>query len=306
VGFYAYDANGNVTDLVGTNGTGLAHYEYDPFGNPLVATGTLAAANPFRFSTKYTDDETGLVYYGIRYYSPEMGRWLSRDPIGERGGRNLYGFVNNSPVNYFDPYGLWKSWTHKNLTKKAWQSVTRPEDMEKYGRRILKILKEENVGIDSGKTFKMHEWHFGRGIDEDIQTAKNAYTQLLSEQWERMSGKIGSPSKDNCLDALKIVGQLSHAWQDYYGHAVHIDSDGESETIGNLTGNPEAPGSDMKPASWGGVWNSGEHEWIEPGKQAPDAKHREQSAITWTKDKFNTFVELWWTPCKCYAEQMFK
>jgi RHS repeat-associated protein len=105
VGFYAYDANGNVTDLVGTNGTGLAHYEYDPFGNPFVATGALAAANPFRFSTKYTDDETGLVYYGYRYYSPSLGSWLSRDPIVEEGGLNLYGFVGNDPVGNVDYLG---------------------------------------------------------------------------------------------------------------------------------------------------------------------------------------------------------
>jgi RHS repeat-associated protein len=106
VGFYAYDANGNVTDLVGTNGTGLAHYEYDSFGNPLVATGVLAAANPFRFSTKYTDDETGLVYYGYRYYSPELGRWLSRDPLEEGVELNIYAFVMNRPLNWHDPFGL--------------------------------------------------------------------------------------------------------------------------------------------------------------------------------------------------------
>jgi RHS repeat-associated protein len=106
VGYYAYDANGNVTDLVGTNGTVLARYEYDPFGNPLVATGALAAANPFRFSTKYTDDETGLVYYGYRYYSPEMGRWLSRDPIGERGGLNLFCIAANAPIDVIDVLGM--------------------------------------------------------------------------------------------------------------------------------------------------------------------------------------------------------
>jgi len=45
-------------------------------------------------------------YYGFRYYNPSTGRWLSRDPIAERGGLNLYGMVGNNPINYFDPYGL--------------------------------------------------------------------------------------------------------------------------------------------------------------------------------------------------------
>jgi RHS repeat-associated protein len=57
----------------------------------------MAKANPFRFSTKYQDDETGLLYYGYRYYDPGTGRWPNRDPIGQWGGDNLYGFVGNAP-----------------------------------------------------------------------------------------------------------------------------------------------------------------------------------------------------------------
>ena len=65
------------------------------------------SSTPFQFSTQYTDNETDLVYYGYRYYSPALGRWLSRDPIEEQGGLNLYGFVNNDPVNKWDRLGLW-------------------------------------------------------------------------------------------------------------------------------------------------------------------------------------------------------
>jgi len=65
----------------------------------------LVASNPFRFSTKYTDPDTGLLYYGYRHYSPSLGRWLSRDPIGEDGGANLYGFVGNDPANGVDSFG---------------------------------------------------------------------------------------------------------------------------------------------------------------------------------------------------------
>jgi RHS repeat-associated protein len=68
--------------------------------------GEAAAANPFRFSTKYTDAETGLLYYGFRYYDPAHGRWLGRDPYEESGGANLYGFVQNSPTWAVDPLGL--------------------------------------------------------------------------------------------------------------------------------------------------------------------------------------------------------
>ena len=63
--------------------------------------------NPWQFSTKYFDPETAFSYYGYRYYDPVTGRWPSRDPIGERGGLNLYGFVGNEPINSFDLLGNW-------------------------------------------------------------------------------------------------------------------------------------------------------------------------------------------------------
>ena len=86
-----YDGNGNVMGLVSaSDGSVVAQYEYGPFAEPLRATGPLAADNPFRFSTKYTDPDTGLVYYSYCYYAPSTGRWLNRDPIAERGGLNIY------------------------------------------------------------------------------------------------------------------------------------------------------------------------------------------------------------------------
>jgi RHS repeat-associated protein len=66
----------------------------------------MAKVNPFRFSTKYQDDETDLLYYGYRYYRADIGRWLSRDPVNEGGGANLYGLVANNPVMKVDPLGL--------------------------------------------------------------------------------------------------------------------------------------------------------------------------------------------------------
>jgi RHS repeat-associated protein len=104
--FVAYDRNGNVTALVNAaDGSISARYEYGPFGEPIRATGFQCKANPFRWSTKYWDDETDLVYYGYRYYSPSLGKWISRDPIGEEGGVNLYEFAGNSPVVLFDISG---------------------------------------------------------------------------------------------------------------------------------------------------------------------------------------------------------
>ncbi len=102
-----YDGNGNLAALLNADSGALeAAYEYDPFGNLLRVEGPYAATNPFRFSTKYTDNETGLVYYGLRYYSPSLGRFINRDTLGEKGGVNLYGFTENNPLNSFDYLGM--------------------------------------------------------------------------------------------------------------------------------------------------------------------------------------------------------
>jgi RHS repeat-associated protein len=77
-----------------TDGTLHATYEYDPFGRLLKSTGSKANENPYRFSTKPMDAETGLYYYGYRYLDVDLGRWVNRDPIGERGGWNLHLFIS--------------------------------------------------------------------------------------------------------------------------------------------------------------------------------------------------------------------
>ena len=101
-----YDNNGNITRYLDTNGNTVASYAYDAFGRTVAATGPLADVFPHRFSTKYFDPETGLYYYGYRYYLPTLMRWLNRDPIEEKGGLNLYAFCDNNAVLKLDAIGL--------------------------------------------------------------------------------------------------------------------------------------------------------------------------------------------------------
>ncbi len=101
-----YDANGNVTAYVDANGTVRGHFECDAFGNTVAMWGDLAHTFKFRFSTKYWDDETRSYYYGYRHYAPKLGCWLSRDPIEENGGKNVYGFLENEPISSIDIRGL--------------------------------------------------------------------------------------------------------------------------------------------------------------------------------------------------------
>jgi RHS repeat-associated protein len=104
--FPCYDHNGNVTAYVSESGSIAARYTYTPFGEVMSQSGPMAGQFRFRFSTKYQDAATGLYYYGYRVYDPQLMRFLNRDPVGEEGGLNLYGFVGNDPVNRIDSLGL--------------------------------------------------------------------------------------------------------------------------------------------------------------------------------------------------------
>jgi len=95
-----------VTDLLNeSTDQPSAHYQYDPFGRRLAATGPLAE-QPYQWSTKEHHASSGLVYYLYRFYDAENGRWVNRDPIGELGGVNLYGFVGNYTLGFVDGLGL--------------------------------------------------------------------------------------------------------------------------------------------------------------------------------------------------------
>jgi RHS repeat-associated protein len=92
--------------LLNTNQVVVARYLYDPFGNILSMSGSMADANLYRFSSKEAHSASGLVYYLYRFYESGYQRWLIRDLIGELGGLNMYLFVKNAPTGFYDPLGL--------------------------------------------------------------------------------------------------------------------------------------------------------------------------------------------------------
>jgi RHS repeat-associated protein len=126
--YYHADGNGNITCLINASQSVVARYRYDPFGNTLSQSGTLAVANVYRFSSKEIHTNSLMYYYGYRFYDPGLQRWLNRDPIAESGfdqvlqervwfaigprlyfynvNRNLYLYLGNDPVRRIDPLGL--------------------------------------------------------------------------------------------------------------------------------------------------------------------------------------------------------
>lgn len=108
--FYHADGNGNITYLVDSSQTLAASYRYDPYGNTISSSGSLASDNTYQFSSKMIHATSDLYYYGYRWYAPIWQRWINRDPIEEDGGINLYGFVGNSSIQRIDADGRWVWW----------------------------------------------------------------------------------------------------------------------------------------------------------------------------------------------------
>ena len=141
--YVAHDGNKNVTDLVPSNGArAIEHYEYTPFGGPRIVVNDSALSNgnaksisPIQYSSEYYDATLGLVSYNFRNLLPEVGRWMSRDPLSEVGSAVLtpaikdfdkgidssdYQFVENDPIGEFDVIGLAPCNCYLEATCKAW------------------------------------------------------------------------------------------------------------------------------------------------------------------------------------------
>jgi RHS repeat-associated protein len=183
--FYVYDGNGNVGGLIGaSDGTVTARYDYNVFGETILTEGAFAAANPFRFSTKFTDLETGHLYYGYRCYSPETGRWLSRDSIGEEGGASLYAYVANAPTSWCDPFGLALyafDGTNNDGERDTWES-----DSEN-GPTNVKILYDLFKG-------KNRYYAYGVGTRDGVLNSLG------------LAGGLGGKSRER--NALKVVEEF--------------------------------------------------------------------------------------------------
>ena len=101
--YYLFDALGSVIGLTDASGNPVESYRYNAYGQPLQAS---TVGNPYMFTGRRFDSETGLYYYRNRYYSPQLRRFIEPDPIGFEGGMNLYAYVGNDPGNAVDPLGL--------------------------------------------------------------------------------------------------------------------------------------------------------------------------------------------------------
>ena len=201
-----YDHNGNVVCYVSESGAVAAQYVYDPYGNVIEQHGGYPDLFNFGFSTKYLDRETGMLSYQRRFYRPDLGRWLNRDPIEEEGGDNLYEFVCNRPAALYDRYGLRMGYIGPNVVDSGdghgvgwiWLAIF-GESWFSVHRKIIYDLKN----CDSGRPLKQTYDYFSvpkqnRRWDfvDDLSGEKRsmAYEEILSISAESLYEHCGSLS----------------------------------------------------------------------------------------------------------------
>jgi RHS repeat-associated protein len=163
VRYYHTDGLGSIIGLTNESGQEVTQYAYDPFGN--VTISGEASDNPFQYTGR-ENDGTGLYYYRARYYSPELQRFISEDPIGLAGGINQFAYVRNRPLNNNDPLGLFE------VTHNIWT------DYATYGANASEFQKERNFQHTAklGKCFaicmiKGHKYSYpvvSKGIEQWI------------------------------------------------------------------------------------------------------------------------------------------
>ncbi len=223
---YTYDANGNVGQLIDGTPTSwnastamVARYEYDPYGKVTQSAGSYAAANPFRFSTKWFDAETGFGYWGERYYWPELGRWLNRDPIEEAGGVNLYGYVGNAPVGRLDALGhgvlcllkctidCWECWVVMNCYADAGNYCGHPQRM---------VECEEECALTGKSTYEcyiecLRKWKppaadgLGKGAGN-----REGWTRCMKSKLAECLDDEDPEDFEDCADCVICLLQCSH------------------------------------------------------------------------------------------------
>ncbi|MDO5319287.1 MAG: RHS repeat-associated core domain-containing protein, partial [bacterium] len=169
-----YDHNGNIVCYVSETGVIAGQYVYDPYGNVIEQYGTMPNQFNFGFSAKYFDRETGMLSYQRRFYRSDLGRWLNRDPIGERDCLNLYVFCRNSIPIFVDYLGL---------TRVA---ITMGTELKDSGRGELEFLRVTVTTIEPPKSgwllnFIQLKKPYGQGWSVDQQGGLGPYYYNLIE-----------------------------------------------------------------------------------------------------------------------------
>ena len=204
--FYTFDERGNIAQRTGSTGAVVSTDLYDAFG---ARTGTAAQSDPWGFGAQdgyFTDSETGLLLLTHRYYDPQSGRFLTRDPIGYDGGVNLYGYVENSPVDFMDSdgYGRFHISGQGQQLDGDYQSHIADADEAKGWPHYDKVGTNGKIWIDMSGNI-----HIGKELQGVIKDKKQlrAFDDMAGKDIASNYAHVKSPSRAKCPSGNGTVGR---------------------------------------------------------------------------------------------------
>jgi RHS repeat-associated protein len=192
--YYHQDVQGSVVALSNEDGSITTSYTYSPFGNVNTTHIIGNVTNPILYTGQYYDVETNQYYMKNRYYSSQMGRFITEDPLAfGAGDLNFYRYVGNNPVNFVDPLGLWKKDVHYYLTLQ----LALEGGCSSGVAHLIANGNQAMDEMDSTKpwTFKNYRQYHYRNLEDG----------------EQMVNSAGTPTK---------FGNALHTVQDYYSHVA--------------------------------------------------------------------------------------
>ena len=170
---YTFHTNylGAVHQITDANGMIVWEGIYKPFGEAAVNPGSIITNN-WRLPGQYYDQESGLYYNYFRYYDPNIGRYLTPDPIGLEGGINRYVYVSNKPLNSIDPFGLqdrslgvssvWLLGPAMSSTRKVEEKIIKKIDVVVHKNKNGQYFNEKMKTASKRVKWLMHSGGFGK------------------------------------------------------------------------------------------------------------------------------------------------
>ena len=194
------DALGNTTHLCDGNGSVVEAYLYDAYGTPSVydAAGNLRSGgslydNRYQWKSGGAYEwlaQAGLYYCRARFYTPQQGRWLQPDPIGQAGGLNIYTYCGNDPVDGIDPNGLTLIWDGTTTAEQVIVEGGGPmSDLElMQAGQTLHDLAGGGFSLRSTLNQDQGTLAFGRGHSTQSSNGTDALAQLGGPEWQATFG----------------------------------------------------------------------------------------------------------------------
>jgi RHS repeat-associated protein len=187
--YYYFDGLGSVVAISDDGGQMTERYEYDVFGEPSIYSPsgepreTSNVNNPYMFTGRNYDTETGLYYYRARYYSPKIGRFLQTDPIGYAGVLNFYSYCGNNPLNWIDPWGLYEiQWGWWDFTPEEKQKILDSfQRVRTHSNKMIGQINQELQSLPQDERYGVlrHQLVQLKGVLVKIRNGIDSNTEVL-------------------------------------------------------------------------------------------------------------------------------